>query len=118
MSKLLPQRLSLAPLSGPAEAVSVDKVIAGQPLTRYASAFSTSDGHFDVGLWEGSPGSWRVTYTENEVCVLLQGRVKLTSKEGDAVEFASGDTFLIPAGFEGAWEVLDYARKLYVIYQE
>lgn len=117
MSEILPQRLSLAPLTGPAEAVSAEKVIHGQPLIRYASAFASADARFDVGLWEGSPGSWRVSYTENEACVLLQGRVKLTAAQGAVMEFHSGDAFLIPAGFEGEWEVLDYARKLYVIYQ-
>ena len=113
----LPQRLSLAPLAVAGEPVPADSVLAGAPLTRYASAFTSPDQRFDVGLWESSPGSWRVSYTETEICVLLAGRVKLTSMDGTAVEFHSGDAFLIPAGFEGSWEVLEYARKLYVIYQ-
>jgi uncharacterized protein len=113
----LPRKLSRAPLGGAREPVDPAKVRSGSPATRYASAFATEDGHFDVGLWEGTPGSWTVEYTENEMCLLLEGRVRLTAESGEAQEFKAGESFVVPAGFRGVFAVLESARKLYVIYQ-
>jgi uncharacterized protein len=117
MNTPLPLPLSLAALAGPREPVPAEKLKSGQPAIRYASAFATRDGHFDVGLWEGTPGSWEVAYTENEVCLLLAGRVRLTARSGEIAEFAAGEAFLVPAGFHGEFAVLESARKLYAIYQ-
>jgi uncharacterized cupin superfamily protein len=117
MNTPLPRPLSLAALTGPREPVPAEKLRSGQPAIRYASAFATHDGHFDVGLWEGTPGSWQVAYTENEVCLLLAGRVRLTASSGEIAEFAAGEAFLVPAGFQGEFAVLESARKLYAIYQ-
>jgi uncharacterized cupin superfamily protein len=30
---------------------------------------------------------------------------------------AAGDTFVIPAGFVGTWEVLEDCRKIYAIFE-
>jgi uncharacterized cupin superfamily protein len=109
--------LSLAALSGAAEPVSPDRLRAGAPSTRVANAYSSADDHFHTGIWESTAGRWRVTYTEHEVCVLLTGRVRLIETSGESAEFAAGDAFLIPAGFDGEWETLEPVRKLYVIYQ-
>ena len=117
MNTPLPQLLPVAPLDGPSEPVDPDRLVSGQPVTRYASAFASADGRLDVGRWEGTVGSWRVSYSETEVCLLLAGRVRLTSAAGEAREFVAGQAFLVPGGFEGVWEVLEPARKLYVIYQ-
>lgn len=117
MAEPLPRRLNTDPLSGPTEPVPAERVVAGSPVVRFANAYSSDDGHFDSGIWESGPGRWRVSYTEHEVCVLIAGRIRLHPRAGDAVEFAAGDTFVIPAGFEGDWETLEPARKLYVIYQ-
>ena len=117
MSTPLPLPLSLAALTGPLEPVPAEQLRGGQPACRYASAFTSRDGHFDVGLWEGTPGSWEVAYTENEVCLLLAGRVRLTARTGEIAEFSAGEAFLVPAGFQGEFAVLESARKLYAIYQ-
>jgi len=117
MKTLMPVALSLDPLSGPRESIATDQLVSGTPATRYASAFASADGRFDAGIWEGTVGSWRVNYTETEVCVLLAGRVRLTAAGGASREYSTGEAFIVPGGFAGIWEVLEPARKLYVIYQ-
>ncbi len=117
MSQMLPQRISLAPLTGKAEPVAAERLTAGAPAARVANAYSSPDGHFDTGIWESTVGRWRVSYTEHEVCVLVAGRVRLIHDSGESVEFTAGDAFVIPAGFSGEWETIEDARKLYVIYQ-
>ena len=76
-----------------------------RPGCRTISA--TTTGQFFSGIWESSPGKWRVSYAENEFCGILSGRVVLTGADGKAQEFKAGDAFIIPAGFEGTWETVE-----------
>ena len=72
---------------------------------------------FFAGIWHSSVGAKSVNYTEEEVCVILEGRVRLTDLAGNAKEFGVGSTFAIPAGFKGTWETLEAVKKIYVIWQ-
>jgi len=58
-----------------------------------------------------------VSYTENELCVLTEGRVRISDDHGRFWTFGPGDCFVMPAGFRGVWEVLEPARKFYAIYE-
>ena len=92
-------------------------VIAGAPRTRTLNYYTDPTGGFFAGVWESTPGKWRVSYSENEFVALLSGKVVLTA-DGDAPEtFVAGDAFVIPAGFVGSWETVEPVRKLYAIYQ-
>jgi uncharacterized cupin superfamily protein len=113
----LPRGLSLDALSGPREPIAAARLVSGKPETRLAPAFSSTDGRFDVGIWEATEGSWRTTYTENEVGFVISGRLRLTTTSGEAIEFGPGEAFLIPAGWVGEFQILESLRKLYVIYQ-
>lgn len=48
---------------------------------------------------------------------MLSGRMRIASQDGSAWTFAAGDSFVVPAGFEGTWEVLEAAVKLYAIFE-
>ncbi len=72
---------------------------------------------FFAGIWQSSVGAKSVNYTEEEVCVILEGRVRLTDLSGNAKEFGAGSTFVLPAGFKGTWETLEPVKKIYVIWQ-
>jgi uncharacterized protein len=72
---------------------------------------------FFAGIWQSSVGSKTVNYTEEEICVTLEGRVRLTDLNGNAKEFGAGSTFALPAGFKGTWETLEPVKKVYVIWQ-
>lgn len=100
-------------VSKPAE----DRLIAGSPQHRVSNFFSDTTGRFFAGVWESTPGTWKVRYTENEFCHMTAGRVRITDSEGRRREFGPGDSFVIPAGFEGTWEVVESARKLYAVYE-
>jgi len=94
-----------------------DRCISGQPLQRTWHHFTSTDDKFFAGMWEAEPGCWRIQYTENEYCRILSGRSVLRDSEGGEVVLQAGDDFVIPAGFEGEWEVIETTRKVYVIYQ-
>jgi uncharacterized cupin superfamily protein len=112
---------SLVLLDGPIESevseTAADRLIAGKPVTRVANYFSDSTQQFFAGRWSATRGKWRVRYTENELCVMTAGRVVIESESGERSSFASGDAFVVPAGFSGTWEVLEDCSKIYAIFE-
>ncbi len=94
-----------------------EKCVSGLPMQRSWNHFSSSDDKFFAGIWEAEPGCWKIRYTENEFCQILGGRSILRHANGEESMLEAGDNFVIPAGFEGEWEVLETTRKVYAIYQ-
>ena len=90
------------------------RVLAGSGTARLWNAFSDPSGRFHCGHWQAEPGVLSVRYTETELCVLIEGRVRLTDATGSA-EFGPGDAFVIAAGFRGRWESIGRVTKLYAI---
>lgn len=93
------------------------KCLKGRPLQRTWHHFTSADERFFAGIWEAEPGCWTVDYTENEFYQILAGHSVLRDQEGQERALRPGDSFVIPAGFRGQWEVLETTRKIYVIYQ-
>jgi uncharacterized cupin superfamily protein len=94
-----------------------DRILSGHPEQAVRNVFTDATGQFFVGTWSGTTGSWRIRYTENEFCHLLEGAVRLTSSLGKSWLFRKGASFVVPAGFSGTWEVVEPARKLYAIFE-
>ena len=95
------------------------RIAPGSPVpAQFVRNLYTDDtGRFFAGIWRSSPGAWHVSYTENELCVLTEGRVRISDEQGREWIFGPGDCFVMPAGFRGLWEVLEPARKFYAIYE-
>ena len=87
------------------------------PAQFVRNGFTDGTGRFFGGIWRSSPGAWRVSYTENELCVMMEGRVRITDDAGNTCTYGPGDCFVMPAGFQGLWEVLEPARKFYAIFE-
>jgi uncharacterized cupin superfamily protein len=103
----------LTDAGAPEEAeVAAPKRVAGSGLTRTWNGYSA--GGFFAGLWSHGPGVLAVDYTETELCVILEGRVRLAGDAG-SVEFAEGDAFVIAPGFRGTWESVGRVTKAYAI---
>jgi uncharacterized cupin superfamily protein len=101
----------------PAQASPIDRarIVEGAPDAIVRNGYSSGDGRRHAGLWDCSPGSWRVSYDEWEYCLIISGKVRLTGDDGSIVEATAGDSVVIEAGYTGLWEVLEPTRKLYVI---
>ncbi|MCK0196705.1 cupin domain-containing protein [Ancylobacter sp. 6x-1] len=96
-------------------APDADRVIAGNPRHLTWNLETTPDEKVFSGVWESSPGMWRVEYEEWEFCSFLSG-VSVLHEEGKLpVRLEAGDSFVIRPGFRGVWEVVETTRKLYVI---
>lgn len=91
-----------------------ERVIDGDPQFRTWN-LDEADGGIYAGIWESTPGKWRVEYDEWEFCHLLSGRSVLTEDGAEPRTLRAGDSFVIRPGFRGSWEVVETTRKAYVI---
>lgn len=98
-------------------AVDQQRLVTGSPTQAVENVYSDPGEAFHCGVWEGDVGAWRVCYTEHELCHMLAGKVRMIAADGSETTVVAGDSFVIPAGFEGVWEVLEPARKLYAVYE-
>jgi Predicted enzyme of the cupin superfamily len=116
-----PGIVKLDEASVPEEMLEIDpsRLVHGAPAPVQAvrNGFTDATGRFFGGIWRSSIGAWRVAYTENELCVLTEGRIRVSDDHGRSWTFGAGDCFVIPAGFRGLWEVLEPARKFYAIFE-
>jgi uncharacterized cupin superfamily protein len=107
--------------SGTEEPLALDagRLASGSAMPQQfvRNLYTDATGRFFGGLWRSSVGAWRVSYSENELCVLTRGRVRVTSDDGATETFGPGDCFVMPAGYTGLWEVLEPAEKFYAIYE-
>lgn len=67
------------------------------------------------GVWQSTPGSWRVIYDEWEYFRLTQGVSILTPEGSTPITLRAGDAFVIRPGFTGTWEVVETTTKDFVI---
>ena len=91
------------------------KCISGDPVHTTWN-LEEIDGLY-CGIWQSTPGKWRVSYAEWEYIRILEGVSVLTETGGDPVTLRAGDSWIIRPGFEGTWEVLETTVKDYVIRQ-
>ncbi len=89
------------------------KVLSGDPVHTTWN-LEDRDGLF-AGLWQSTPGKWRVSYSEWEYFRILSGFSILTGPDGTATQLRAGDSLIVRPGFAGTWEVVETTLKDYVI---
>jgi uncharacterized cupin superfamily protein len=72
---------------------------------------------FRCGFWSANPGVNPISYAKDELCVLLEGTVRLTNTDGEVASYSAGDTFVVPFGFRGTWENVGVVRKFFAVYK-
>lgn len=95
------------------ERPSSEKVLAGDPVFTTWN-LEDAEGLY-CGIWQSTPGKWRVSYDEWEYFRILEGVSILTDAEGTETRLQAGDSMVIRPGFKGTWEVQETTRKDYVI---
>ncbi len=106
-----------SPVAGQSSSPEPDRLLAGHPTTTAWNHYADASNQFFAGVWAATRGAWRVRYTEHEFCHLLSGRVVITSESGERREFSAGDSFVMPSGFVGTWEVVEDCRKVYAMFE-
>ena len=95
-------------------APAADRIVSGAPVFRTWNLEELPGGLY-AGVWESTPGKWRIHYDEWEYCRILSGVSIITEDGGAATRVAAGDSFILRPGFAGTWEVVETTRKEYVI---
>ena len=85
----------------------------GDPRARSVNMLASADGHFDCGVWECSPGKFRIRYRSDELVHILEGNVTVFAG-GSTHALTAGDVAYFPAGTEAEWDVKHHVKKLWV----
>ncbi|MDX1472627.1 MAG: cupin domain-containing protein [Reinekea sp.] len=96
---------------------AAEKIVRGQPRQSIWNNYSSTDAKFHSGIWDSQAGEWKINYTEDEFCLILEGESVITDTLGEQKTVKAGDQFVIPAGFQGTWTVPNYCKKIYVVYE-
>ncbi len=91
-----------------------ERLLSGDPKFRTWNV-EEAEGGLYAGIWEATPGMWRIEYEEWEFCHILSGVSVIVEDGGKAWTLRAGDSFVLRPGFKGSWEVLETTRKEYVI---
>lgn len=90
-----------------------ENVLAGDPVFTTWN-LEERDGLY-CGIWQATPGKWKICYDEWEYCRIQSGVSVLSEEGGRARTFRAGDSFVLRPGFVGTWEVIETTVKDYVI---
>jgi uncharacterized cupin superfamily protein len=105
----------LAQMPFEAGAPLAERIVAGAPQFKTWTFEEAPDSKVFAGVWESTPGKWRISYDEWEFCSIVSG-VSVVTRDGEQPQrIGAGDVFVIRPGFEGTWEVVETTRKLFVI---
>ncbi|MCP4142461.1 MAG: DUF861 domain-containing protein [Chloroflexi bacterium] len=83
------------------------------PSTAWLEVFSDDEGR-DAGIWQCSPGKYRLERASDELCYILQGHWKLFGDNGDDYEVKAGDVLYLRKGWCGTSHVVETVRKVYM----
>ncbi|MET0545144.1 MAG: cupin domain-containing protein [Caulobacterales bacterium] len=106
-------RFDLADVAAEHGAPAEGRTISGDPQFTTWN-FEEADGLY-AGVWESTPGKWRIAYDEWEYFHILSGHSIVTSESGEVWTLKAGDSLVLRPGFTGTWEVIETTRKDYVI---
>lgn len=78
------------------------------------------EGENTVLVWEAGPAKlvFEEPSTYDEFVLVLKGTLVLTDTAGNASTYGVGDTFTLPKGFVGTWDMTEEFRELVVINTE
>jgi uncharacterized protein len=79
--------------------------------------FLQKKGIDNWGTWGCGVSKFPWTYSENESCYLLSGKVTVTPTDGRTpVTFGKGDFVTFPAGMSCTWDVTEAVKKHYMFF--
>lgn len=77
--------------------------------------YTADDKKLTVALWESGPGVLTTdSYPHDEYCLVLEGHLVVTNRSGTKEEFKPGDSFVIPKGWAGTWDMKTKFKKQWV----
>ena len=93
------------------------KALMTKPGTYLGETFTFEEKHsgdvqVQVGVWEAGMGKLILDdFPFTEYVLMISGIVIVTEKDGVSMTFKAGDTFVIPKGWSGVWDVRERMKK-------
>ena len=73
------------------------------------------DGLPEAGMWECTPGSWRLDLPRDELCHFVSGRATYASDGGETIEITPGTIVHFHEGWTGSVTVHETIRSVYML---
>lgn len=90
--------------------------ISGNTTYRTLDAFQSANGKLSAGVWEATAGAFRSQMTGYaEFCHIVEGSCRVVDPDGTVHSLQTGDTFVLPEGFCGHWEVDEHVKKVFFV---
>ena len=64
-------------------------------------------------IWEKEVSKFDWHYDDKETCYLLEGKVRVSTKDGKSVNFSAGDLVVFPKGLSCVWDIREAVKKHY-----
>ncbi len=64
-------------------------------------------------IWGKEVSKFDWHYDDKETCYLLKGKVTVTAKDGQSVNFGAGDLVVFPKGLSCVWDIREAVKKHY-----
>jgi len=65
-----------------------------------------------TGVWEAGPSkTYLEDYPFTEYVLMISGHLVVVNEDGSERTFRAGDTFVIPLGWSGLWDVREHMKK-------
>lgn len=65
-------------------------------------------------IWSKEISTFPWEYSDKETCLIIEGKAKVTSEDGEVAEFGPGDFVIFPKGMRCTWEILKDIKKHYM----
>ncbi|MBV8500496.1 MAG: DUF861 domain-containing protein [Paucibacter sp.] len=109
-------KLPVCPIEPEVYFLPREKLISGNPRQTLWMHYTDPTKQFFVGEWHSEVGKWKIAYTEEEYCKVIEGTSVITDDQGNSITLSAGESFVVPRGFHGTWEVVAPTRKTFVLY--
>lgn len=74
-----------------------------------------ADATARFGVWEADVSKTRlIDYPFTEYVLMISGRLVVINDDGSQNEFTAGDTFVMPKGFTGIWDIRERMKKQHI----
>jgi uncharacterized cupin superfamily protein len=67
----------------------------------------------DWGIWNKEVSEFPWYYSERETCYILEGEAEAFDKDGNRIQFKTGDMVQFEQGLECTWKIKKDIRKRY-----
>ena len=114
--RVAPDEMSGVGLVAGAPPVPDESVVSGEINAKWSAPFSGEE--LNVVIFESTPAKADQTgsaFPLDEFVYILSGKLILTDIDGETHEYAAGDSFVIPKGWRGYWEMQGNHRQLAVV---